>query len=207
MAQVLKQEVRHRIEAAALRRFADQGYGGTSMAEIAATAGTAPGNVYRYFSSKEALLDAVVPADLPARHDRLLDSRVTALAQADGGRTGAAAELLDFWLDQPLAVVVLLDRAAGTPFAGYPAAFVQRLVAHVERTVGGELSGVEREVAELVFDGTRRALAQILRTARDRGHARALVEGFWSYQVPGLEGLMAFLRGQVGRQPREAGVR
>lgn len=193
MAQVLKPEVRARIEAAALRRFADQGYPGTSIAAIAGLAGTAPGNVYRYFGSKELLFDAVVPADLPARHDRLLDTRVTALA--GGSRHGEPAEeLLAFWLDHRLAVAVLLDRAEGTRFAGYPAAFVGRLVDAAERSLDRPATPEQRDVLDLVFDNTRRALARILRTARDREHGRALVAGFWSYQLPGLDGLVAHLR-------------
>ncbi|MGY1690685.1 helix-turn-helix domain-containing protein [Geodermatophilus sp. SYSU D01105] len=198
MAQVLKAAVRARIEDAALRSFAVQGYGGTSMAQIASAAATATANVYRYFPSKEALFAAVVPADLPSRHDRLLDTRVAALAEGRGNRAPAAAELLDFWLDHRLAVVVLLDRAEGTPFAGYPAAFVRRLVDHALRSLDQPPPGAGREVLELVFDNTRRALAHILRTARDREHARALVTAFWSYQLPGLDGLMAFLREDPG---------
>lgn len=202
MAQVRKPEVRARIEDAALRRFAEHGYPGTSIAGIAAAAGTAPGNVYRYFPSKQALLAAVVPADLPARHDALLDTRVTALARngpSDADRSTAAAELLDFWLEHRLAVVVLLDRAEGTPFAGYPAAFVSRLVDHAERALPRPPSPAHRAVLELVFDNTRRAIAHVLRTARDRAHARVLVTGFWSYQLPGLDGLMAHLRADAAR--------
>ena len=194
MAQVLKPEVRARIETAALRCFADRGYAGTSMAEIAAAAGTAPANVYRYVASKEELLAAVVPADLPARHDRLLDARVAALAGGRADQGAAADELLEFWSAQPLAVVVLLDRADGTPFEGYPAAFVRRLVDHVERSLEHPTSPVQREMLTLVFDNTRRALAHILRTAGDRDHVRALVAAFWSYQLPGLDGLLAHLR-------------
>jgi len=190
MVQVLKPAVRGRIEDAALRCFAERGYAGTSMAGIAAAAGTAPGNVYRYFPSKEALFDAVVPRQLADRHDELLDARVTALARRTG-EDAAAAELLDFWLDHRLAVVVLLDRADGTPLAGHPAAFVRRLVDHVERALGGPPPPVHREVLELVFDNTRRAIARMLLTGRDRAHTRALVTAFWSYQVPGLDGLMA----------------
>jgi AcrR family transcriptional regulator len=197
MAQVLKAEVRARIEAAALRCFADRGYDGTSMAGIAAAAGTAPANVYRYFSGKEELLAAVVPADLPARHDRLLDARIAALAGGAADRGSAAGELLDFWSDQPLAVVVLLDRAAGTPFAGYPAAFVARMVEHIERSLDRPPSPLQREVLDLVFDNTRRAIAHILRTGRDRDHVRELVAAFWSYQLPGLDGLLAHLREEV----------
>lgn len=196
MAQVLKQAVRARIQHAALRCFAERGYAGTSMAGIAAAAETAPGNVYRYFASKEALFTSVVPAELVQRHSDLLDARVSALARRDG-EDHAAAELLDFWLDHRLAVVVLLDRAEGTPVDGHPAAFVRRLVDHVERALGGPPSPVHREVLELVFDNTRRALARMLLTGRDREHTRALVATFWSYQVPGLDGLMAAMRADL----------
>lgn len=194
MAQVLKPAVRAGIEAAALRCFADRGYAGTSMAQVAAEAGTAPGNVYRYFASKQALFDAVVPADLPARHDRLLDARIEALARGAAGDPAAAADLLDFWLDHRLAVVVLLDKAEGTPHADRPAEFVRRLVAHVERSLGFPLEPVHRELLEVVFDNTRRALARFLRSSPDREHVRALVTGFWSYQVPGLDALLATIR-------------
>ncbi|WP_369135863.1 TetR/AcrR family transcriptional regulator [Modestobacter sp. I12A-02662] len=192
MAQVLKDAVRSRIRDAALRCFADQGYAGTSMAGIAAAAGTAPANVYRYFASKEALFAAVVPAELAVRHDELLDARIAALA--DGGRDGSpAAELLDFWLAHRLAVSVLLDRAEGTPVAGYPAAFVRRLVDHVERALPARPDPAHHDLLHLVFDNTRRAIARILATATDDDHARVLITGFWSYQVPGLDGLIAHL--------------
>jgi AcrR family transcriptional regulator len=197
MAQVLKQAVRARIQHAALRCFAEQGYAGTSMAGIAAAAETAPGNVYRYFASKEALFASVVPAELVQRHDELLDARVAALGAGAGDRSATAAELLDFWLDHRLAVVVLLDRAAGTPVAGHPAAFVQRLVEHTERAVGGTVPPVHREVLELVFDNTRRAIARMLLTGRDREHTRALVAAFWSYQLPGLDGLVAAIEAEL----------
>ncbi len=86
---------------------------------------------------------------------------------------------------------MLLDRAEGTPFADYPAAFVRRLVEHAERALAGTPAPVHRDILELVVDNTRRAIAQILATGRDREHARALIDGFWGYQLPGLDGLMA----------------
>ena len=83
------------MEDAALRCFADQGYAGTSMAGIAQAAGAAPANVHRYFPFQEALFAAVVPADLPARLDELLETRVAALAQGSADRSTTAKELLD----------------------------------------------------------------------------------------------------------------
>ena len=196
MAQVLKPEVRARIEAAALACFARYGYEGTTMARIAAAAETATANVYRYVDSKEALFAVVVPADLPVRHDALLDARIETLGARAGPAGSAAGELLDFWLAHRLAMVVLLDRAEGTPYADYPATFVARLVDHSERLLDVPLSSVHREILTLVFDNTRRALARILMSGNDAEHVGDLVRAFWSYQLPGLDGLLDFIRAE-----------
>jgi AcrR family transcriptional regulator len=199
MPQVRKPEVRRRIEDAALRCFADRGYARTSVAAIAEAAGTAPANVYRYVPDKEVLFRTVVPPDLPDRHDALLDTRVAALAtpgRADVDETASA--LLDFWVAHRLAVVVLLDRADGTPYAGYPDAFVARLVSHVEGTLDAEPTPDQHELLHLVFDQTRRALARILYGHEDPQRIRALVAGFWAYQVPGLDGLLRHLAAAEG---------
>lgn len=202
MVQVLKASVRARIQDAALRSFAEHGYSGTSMAMIAAAAGTAPANLYRYYPAKERLFDAVVPGSLARDHDWLLDARIAALAAGGTAETVTATELLDFWVEHRLAVAVLLDRAEGTRFAAYPAAFVDRLTGHACQSLTSESSPEQLEILRLVFDNTRRAIARILAGGQDREHIRALITAFWSYQLPGLRGLLAFLNsgaGQTGR--------
>jgi AcrR family transcriptional regulator len=65
------EETRRRLVAAAARRFADQGYGRTSLNEIAREAGmTAPSLLY-HFASKEALFNAVLRATWSTVRDRL----------------------------------------------------------------------------------------------------------------------------------------
>jgi len=56
--------IRHQILEAAGRRFADYGYGKTTVAEIARDCDMSSGNVYRYFESKEAIAIAGVEAKL-----------------------------------------------------------------------------------------------------------------------------------------------
>jgi hypothetical protein len=51
-----------------------------------------------------------------------------------------------------------------------------------------------------VFDNTRRAIARILATGTDREETAALITAFWSYQVPGLNGLMAFINSAYGQE-------
>jgi len=88
MAQVRKPEMRRRIEQAALEQFAERGYAGASIASIAAAAGTAPANVYRYVADKADLFAQVVPHALVERHDELLDRRIASLGAAAGAGAG-----------------------------------------------------------------------------------------------------------------------
>src|SRR5688500_2767486 len=54
---------RAEILAAAERCFARSGFHQASMQEICAEAGMSPGNLYRYFPSKEAIIAAIVERD------------------------------------------------------------------------------------------------------------------------------------------------
>lgn len=60
MPQVLKEEVRTSIIAAAKVEFFRKGFDGSSIRSIAKIAGVTPGNLYRYFDNKEALYENVV---------------------------------------------------------------------------------------------------------------------------------------------------
>ena len=51
-----KQETRQRLMEAALRLFQEQGYGGTTVGQIAEAADVAKGTFFNYFETKEALL-------------------------------------------------------------------------------------------------------------------------------------------------------
>jgi AcrR family transcriptional regulator len=60
MAQVLKEEVRNRIIEAATIEFFNSGFNNATVRNIAKLAKITPGNVYRYFESKDAIYEAVV---------------------------------------------------------------------------------------------------------------------------------------------------
>jgi AcrR family transcriptional regulator len=207
MPQVLKDDVRERILGSALQVFAAHGYLGATMTGIAQGAGLGTASLYRYYASKEELFDAVVTPALAERFESLLARRVRALAQ---GLLGDRAprlddhgeEMLRFWVEHRLAVVVLLDRAEGTAYAHYGERFVEQLVSASlaqirEAQPGLRLSASARFVLTRIFENTRRMLAAIL---AEHGNERALreaIEGFWSYQLPGLRGFTAWVTRQA----------
>jgi AcrR family transcriptional regulator len=60
LMQYLKEEIKNNIISAAIREFREKGYHDASMRTIAANAGVAIGNVYRYFKNKDELFNAIV---------------------------------------------------------------------------------------------------------------------------------------------------
>lgn len=198
MPQVLKDEVRERILAAALEVFAERGYAGATIAAIAGRAGLGTGSLYRYYPGKGELFDAVVTPALAEEFAALLERRVRGLARVAFGepaRRGGdeGEEMLRFWVRHRLAVVILLDRAEDTAYAHYGERFVELLVtgtlAHFRAAHPGvRVSARARFVLERIFEGTRRTLAAILEAHADEGALREAIEAFWSYQIPGLGG-------------------
>jgi TetR/AcrR family transcriptional regulator len=61
-----------RIESAARRLFANRGYSGTSMAEIAAAAGVSKATVFHHYRTKRALYEALVGEAFAGFRDQLI---------------------------------------------------------------------------------------------------------------------------------------
>lgn len=208
MPQVLKDEVRERIRGAALEVFAERGYEGATMIDIAERGGVGTASTYRYFAGKRELFEAVVTPELAKRFESLLDRRVHALASAALAGAGRGAgdlgdQMLHFWVENRLAVVILLDRAAGTAYARFGERFVQRLVASTLAELGASAghgaTGVARKVLTQIFESTRRSVAALLEEHSDEGSLREAIEAFWSYQVPGMRGFARWVRGDPRR--------
>ncbi|MGB4984403.1 MAG: TetR/AcrR family transcriptional regulator [Erysipelotrichaceae bacterium] len=104
MAQILKDDVRNNIIKAARNHFVLYGVEKAKMREIAIDANMTVGNLYRYYESKEALLQAVV---LPCMDD--LDKLIEKISE---NKLSLSKEVKDVEIDQLVIVKnfnVLID--------------------------------------------------------------------------------------------------
>lgn len=173
------------------------------MADIARAADISPGNVYRYFASKELLFEAVVPRELAERLLSLLRRRVRALSgerdvdalAPDAPFHRAAEDLLTFSLAHRLEVAVLLGRAAGSVYEGYDQQVRRMLeklaIVHFrELTPDFAPAPAQLAVLQLVYQNLLVAAVEIL-LANDKEQAiREAVACYGRYHLAGLKRLL-----------------
>ncbi len=150
---------------AALKRFAADGFARTRMEEVAADAGVTAGTIYRYFPSKQALVDALVE-----RHIDLSWARGREVAEAYGSKT--AREIIELllhrWADtldgrQASSLLMVVVREAPR-FPDAVRKYAQQLIGQgclaIERALR---HGIDRsEFPLLDIEATARALSAIV---------------------------------------------
>lgn len=202
MAQHLKDEVREGILSAALEVFAATAYRDAAIVAIARRARVSTGNVYRYFPNKETLFRAVLPPSFPARLLTLLRRRVGSLdGVADVAQLRAGSpfdlvseQLLDFSIANRLRVGILLGRAEGTPYAGFPQRLVldlSRLAVRHYRGLGADvrLTPALRATLERIYRNWTSAMVEALVESADEQVIRQRVALFSRYHLAGLNAL------------------
>lgn len=174
MAQSLKDDIRRRILAAALDEFAERGWLGAGLQGIAARAGVSVGNIYRYYPSREALFDTVLPASTVEDIRRELLAKFRALEGLDL-EAPAALALEEEWLPRLAAslgrrkreLLILVGGAKGTVWAGFAAGLAQDLA---------NAYAVWRQSRGLSLDGQRRAFLLRLYRSLVSGMAAILAD-------------------------------
>jgi AcrR family transcriptional regulator len=203
VAQYLKDDVRERIDRAALEVFAREGVAGATMARIAKAAGISAGNIYHYVPDKQALFERVLPASFVRTFERRLRARVRSLSGVDDVATLAPAaafhrlaeDLLSFALEHRLRMIVLLGHADGTPYAAYPdrlAGLMHRLaLAHASSvSPGGDEPPALHDALRRVYRHWVAVLAEILEVHDDERAIRDAVGLFMRYHLSGMQALL-----------------
>ena len=137
-------EKRKLILDAAIRVFADQGYHGARVADIAEDAGVAHGLLYHYFASKDDVLRTIFVENwgaLIARFRAVEESAESAPAKLEG----IAKILLRTWRNDPALVTVMVREVARSQQLQDRVDEVREAFAIVQRVIEeGQSSGLFR---------------------------------------------------------------
>lgn len=181
----MRAESRKKILAIARRLFAQQGFDGCNVSDIAREAGMSQGNIYWYFPSKEAVLKAVLEESLESFRALLAES---------AAQPGTAFERLDFFLTRYI--------AAGNEQGGAEAIIIIASLAVQSGPARLPGAGFDAPTAESEFEQALAALfaqAQAEGALRPVAEPRILAKFFFSF----LHGLVFTYRNEAMTLPAD----
>lgn len=129
--QVLKEEVRERILAAAVQVFYEKDFRSAKLQDIAKLADVSVSLLYSYFKNKEKLFEGVV-SSAPFDFNRIAREEESIIADTPSERYQIAAEgpLLNMLAHHKL-LVILIDKSQGTAYEHAKDDFVESIERHI----------------------------------------------------------------------------
>ena len=184
--QYQKEDVRKRIVNAAKTEFLRVGYSRASMLQISTCAKVPIGNLYRYFSSKASLFDAIVGTAreriLEAVKASLGERRATPITvEAFKNKVNEVAiNFLSIARDYQKETILLLQKSGGSSYDG----FIDEVIACVKELLNDRVRKASGTPDEFLFD--------LIADNVTRGAFRILIERPFDEQMEELVKLLTF---------------
>ena len=165
-----------KIEQAALGEFLDKGFLGASLRQIVKNAGVTTGAFYGYFSSKEALFNALVEPHAAALMGKFMEAQITFAELPEeqqpahmGVESGTYLDwMVDYICQHREPVKLLLTRSEGTSYEHFVHNMVEIEVEYtlqymeVLRRLGKDIPMLDKSLCHIIASGMFNGVFEIV---------------------------------------------
>lgn len=190
-----------KIQQAALAEFLDKGFLGASLRQIVKNAGVTTGAFYGYFSSKEALFNAIVEPHAAALMGRVMEAQTTFAELPEkeqpehmGLESGRCVDwMVDYICAHREPVKLLLCCAEGTSYEHFVHNMVEVEVEYTQRymevlrRLGRDIPVLDKSLCHIIASGMFNGIFEIVvhdmprdQAMRDVDQLRAFYTAGWS---------------------------
>ena len=190
-----------KIQQAALAEFLDRGFLGASLRQIVKNAGVTTGAFYGYFSSKEALFNAIVEPHAAALMGRFMEAQTTFAELPEkeqpehmGLESGRCVDwMVDYICAHREPVKLLLCCAEGTSYEHFVHNMVEVEVEYTQRymevlrRLGRDIPVLDKSLCHIIASGMFNGIFEIVvhdmprdQAMRDVDQLRAFYTAGWS---------------------------
>ena len=190
-----------KIQQAALAEFLDKGFLGASLRQIVKNAGVTTGAFYGYFSSKEALFNAIVEPHAAALMGRFMEAQTTFAELPEkeqpehmGLESGRCVDwMVDYICAHREPVRLLLCCAEGTSYEHFVHNMVEVEVEYTQRymevlrRLGRDIPVLDKSLCHIIASGMFNGIFEIVvhdmprdQAMRDVDQLRAFYTAGWS---------------------------
>ncbi|KUO50294.1 MAG: hypothetical protein APF76_11325 [Desulfitibacter sp. BRH_c19] len=198
MVQYKKDEIKQRIDTAALIVFAEKGYRGTKISDIGETAGVSVGNIYTYYKGKEEIFYSIMPEDLLDTFKSLLMDKISALKVKNNLHLDQFwlinNEVIEFMVGNRERILILLKKNQGTKYEhakkdliGFLLGFIKDNYTVAESNI---LSTSKSDlVIVIIYENLINTILNILELTKDLNEVREYLNIVNSYHLFGIMSL------------------
>ena len=193
-----------KIQEAAMDEFLDKGFLGASLRQIVKNAGVTTGAFYGYFSSKEALFNALVEPHAAALMGRFMEAQTSFAELPEEQQPDHMGEessscvrwMVDYICQHREPVKLLLCRAEGTSYEHFVHNMVEVEVEYtlkymeVLRRLGKEIPQLNRSLCHIIASGMFNGMFEIVIHDMPREQAHRDVTQFRAFYTAGWLELM-----------------
>lgn len=192
------------IEQAAMQEFLEKGFQGASLRQIVKNAGVTTGAFYGYFSSKEALFNALVEPHAAALMGRFMEAQISFAELPEeeqvshmGDESGNYVRwMVDYICQHRDPVKLLLTRSEGTSYERFVHNMVEVEVEYtlryieVLRHLGKDVPELSNSICHIIASGMFNGLFEIAIHDMPKEQALQYVEQFRTFYTGGWLSLM-----------------
>ena len=193
-----------KIQEAALAEFLDKGFQGASLRQIVKNAGVTTGAFYGYFSSKEALFNALVEPHAAALMGKFMEAQISFAELPEeeqvshmGDESGNYVRwMVDYICQHRDPVKLLLTRSEGTSYERFVHNMVEVEVEYtlryieVLRHLGKDVPELSNSICHIIASGMFNGLFEIAIHDMPKKQALQYVEQFRTFYTGGWLSLM-----------------
>ena len=164
------------IQRAAMQEFLDKGFQGASLRQIVKNAGVTTGAFYGYFSSKEALFNALVEPHAAALMGKFMEAQITFSELPEeqqpehmGVESGTYLDwMVDYICQHREPVKLLLTRSEGTSYEHFVHNMVEVEVEYtlqymeVLRRLGKDIPVLDKSLCHIIASGMMGGIFEIV---------------------------------------------
>ena len=193
-----------KIQQAALAEFLDKGFLGASLRQIVKNAGVTTGAFYGYFSSKEALFNAIVEPHAAALLGRFMEAQTTFAELPEkeqpehmGLESGRCVDwMVDYICAHREPVKLLLCCAEGTSYEHFVHNMVEVEVEYTQRymevlrRLGRDIPVLDKSLCHIIASGMFNGIFEIVVHDMPRDQAMQDVDQLRAFYTAGWSKLM-----------------
>jgi hypothetical protein len=148
MVQYKKDEIKERIDRAALAVFSSKGYRKTKVTDIAAKANVSVGNIYLYYKGKDDIFYSIVPESFWESLQSLLFNKVGAFREDLGNHIGAIMvnqHFIKYLIENRERMLILFTGSDGTRYENVKEQLVNFLISTIKEHYSEEYKHLVKE--------------------------------------------------------------